>query len=52
MKLTKKKNLRTRAGLTHLAILGMFGSTDDTVFPYVLLARLLELETEPPVLYK
>jgi hypothetical protein len=35
---------------THRAILGALGGAGDAMLPDLLLARLLELEAEPPVL--
>ncbi len=40
----------TLAQFTHRAILGTLGGAGDAVLPDLLLARLLELEAEPPVL--
>ncbi len=43
--------MRIRAESTHRAILGTLGGAGDAVLPDLLLARLLELEAEPPVLW-
>ncbi len=40
----------TGAQSTNRAILGTLGGAGDAVLPDLLLARLLELEAEPPVL--
>jgi hypothetical protein len=40
----------TGAQSTHRAILGALGGAGDAMLPDLLLARLLELEAEPPVL--
>jgi hypothetical protein len=40
----------TGAQSTHRAILGALGGARDAMLPDLLLARLLELEAEPPVL--